>query len=408
VLIQGYYKKERDMSRKLFYVFSILITISLLVTACGGDATEAPAPATGGEGECPECPAAEEVVIKETVIVEVPAEAAEAPAPEIIQAAGYGEVLKAVQARGNVVCGVHTELLGFGYLDENGRNIGFDIDFCRAVAAAVLGDPEAIEAVPITAADRGPVLQTGEVDLVTRNMTWTSKRDAEWGNFTWITFYDGQGFLVRADSGVATLQDMEGATVCVTTGTTTEKNLATAFTDAGLTYEAVTFEETSAVYGAYEEGRCDVATSDKSQLAAVRAGFENPDDHIILDITISKEPLTPAVPTGDAQWLDIVKTVIWGLINAEEFGITSANVEEMKGSEDANIRALLGVEGEADWGYTALGLAPGSIAQAITAVGNYGEIYDRYFGAEGIAFTLDRGLNNLWTNGGMIYAPPIK
>jgi len=377
------------MSRKLFVVFSILVALSLLAVACGGEQ-----PVTTVE------------VIK-TVVVEVPVEG-EAPPPEIIQAAGYGATLQAVLARGKVVCGVHTELLGFGYLDENGRNIGFDIDFCRAVAAAVLGDPEAIEAVPITAADRGPVLQTGEVDLVTRNMTWTSKRDAEWGNFTSVTFYDGQGFLVRADSGITTLEEMDGATVCVTTGTTTERNLATAFGDAGLTYEAVTFEETSAVYGAYEEGRCDVATSDKSQLAAVRAGFENQDDHIILDITISKEPLTPAVPTGDAQWMDIVKTVIWGLINAEERGITSANVEEMKASDNADIRSMLGAEGEADWGYTTLGLSPTALAQAIAAVGNYGEIYDRYFGPAGIAFTLDRGLNNLWTNGGLIYAPPIK
>lgn len=377
------------MSRKLFVVFSMLVAISLLAVACGGEQ-----PVTTVE------------VIK-TVVVEVPVEG-EAPPPEIIQAAGYGATLQAVLARGKVVCGVHTELLGFGYLDENGRNIGFDIDFCRAVAAAVLGDPDAIESVPITAADRGPVLQTGEVDLVTRNMTWTSKRDAEWGNFTWVTFYDGQGFLVRADSGITTLEGMDGATVCVTTGTTTERNLATAFGDAGLTYEAVTFEETSAVYGAYEEGRCDVATSDKSQLAAVRAGFQNPDDHVILDITISKEPLTPAVPTGDAQWMDIVKTVIWGLINAEEYGITSANVEAMKASENADIRSLLGAEGEADWGYTTLGLSPTALAQAIAAVGNYGEIYDRYFGPAGIAFTLDRGLNNLWTNGGLIYAPPVK
>lgn len=378
------------MFRKMFVVFSVLIAISLLAVACGGEEA-----------------AVETVEVIKTVIVEVPVEG-EAVAPEIIQAAGYGETLQAVLARGKVVCGVHTELLGFGYLDANGRNIGFDIDFCRAVAAAVLGDPEAIEAVPITAADRGPVLQTGEVDLVVRNMTLTSKREAEWGNFTWITFYDGQGFLVGADSGITNLEDMDGATVCVTTGTTTEKNLATAFGDAGLSYEAVTFEETSAVYGAYEEGRCDVATSDKSQLAAVRAGFQNPADHVILDLTISKEPLTPAVPTGDAQWMDIVKTVIWGLINAEEFEVTSANVEEMKGSENANVRAMLGAEGEADWGYTTLGLSPTALAQAIAAVGNYGEIYDRYFGPNGMAFTLDRGLNNLWYNGGMIYAPPIK
>jgi general L-amino acid transport system substrate-binding protein len=378
------------MSRKLFLIFSLLIAFSMLATACGSK------------------PAAVETIeVVKTVVVTVPVEGTQAP-PEVVKPAGYGETLAAVQARGKVVCGVHTELLGFGYLDENGRNVGFDIDFCRAVAAAVLGDPEAIEAVPITAADRGPVLQTGEVDLVARNMTWTSKRDAEWGNFTWITFYDGQGFLVRKDSGISTLQDMNGATVCVTTGTTTEKNLATAFGDAGLTYEAVTFEETSAVYGAYEEGRCDVATSDKSQLAAVRAGFQNPDDHVILPMTISKEPLTPAVPTGDDQWLDIVKTVIWGLINAEEKGITSDNVEQMKSSSDANIRTMLGAEGEADWGYSTLGLSPDALAKAISAVGNYGEIYDRYFGANGMAFQLDRGLNNLWTNGGLLYAPPIK
>ncbi len=391
------------MSRKLLFVFSILIALSLLATACKGSQTQAPASTSG------EVAPAQTVEVVKTVIVtvEVPVQGTAVP-PEVIKPAGYGETLAAIQSRGKVVCGVHTELLGFGYLDENGRNIGFDIDFCRAVAAAVLGDPEAIEAVPITAADRGPVLQTGEVDLVTRNMTWTSKRDAEWGNFTWITFYDGQGFLVRKDSGITSLEDMDGATVCVTTGTTTEKNLATAFGDAGLTYEAVTFEETSAVYGAYEEGRCDVATSDKSQLAAVRAGFQDPSAHEILPLTISKEPLTPAVPTGDDQWLDIVKTVIWGLINAEEYGITSANVEEMKASPNAGVRAMLGVEGEADWGYGALGLSPDSLAKTIAAVGNYGEIYDRYFGPDGVAFTLDRGLNNLWTNGGLLYAPPIK
>ncbi len=365
------------MSRKFFLVLSGLIIISLLA-ACSPQATPTPAAQNTSAPPAPSKPT------------------------------GYGATLAAIQARGKVVCGVHTELLGFGYLDENGRNMGFDIDFCRAVAAAVLGDPEAIEAVPITAADRGPVLQTGEVDMVTRNMTWTSKRDAEWGNFTWITFYDGQGFLVPKASGINTLEDMNGATVCVTTGTTTEKNLATAFSDAGLTYEAVTFEETSAVYSAYEEGRCDVATSDKSQLAAVRAGFQNPDDHAILPMTISKEPLTPAVPTGDDQWLDIVKTVIWGLINAEEYGINSANVEQMKSSENADVRAMLGAEGEADWGYTTLGLKADALAKAIAAVGNYGEIYDRYFGPSGIAFTLDRGLNNLWTDGGLMYAPPIK
>jgi len=373
--------------RKTFAILAVLVVFSLALAACGG-ATPAPSGQT--------------VTVKETVVVTV-----EVPGETVVtQPQGYGTIAARVRERGKVVCGIHTELLGFGYLDANGRNIGFDIDLCRAVAAAVLGDPEAIEFVPITAADRGPVLQTGEVDLVSRNMTWTSKRDAEWGNFTVTTFYDGQGFLVGADSGIATLQDMDGATICVTTGTTTEKNLATAFADAGLTYEAVTFEATSAVYGAYQEGRCDVATSDKSQLAAVRAGFADPNAHVILDMTISKEPLTPAVPAGDDQWLDIVKTVMWALINGEEYGVTSANVEAMKASENANIRTLLGAEG--DWGYTALGLDADALAKAIGAVGNYGEIYDRYFGANGIAFPLDRGLNNLWSNGGLIYAPPVK
>lgn len=374
------------MDLKRFPVFWILIVLSLIVAACGGAQTPTAAPEQTQAPAAPTEPSGGE-----------PAQA---------QPTGYGTITDRVRQRGRVVCGVHTELLGFGYLDENGRNVGFDIDLCRSVAAAVLGDPEAIEPVPITAADRGPVLQTGEVDLVTRNMTWTSKRDAEWGNFTWIMFYDGQGFLVRADSGIQSLQDMDGASVCVTTGTTTEKNLATSFADAGLTYEAVTFEETSAVYGAYEEGRCDVATSDKSQLAAVRAGFQNPADHVILDITISKEPLTPAVPSGDDQWFDIVKTVMWGLINAEEYGVTSANVEQMKSSDNANIRTLLGAD--ADWGYTTLSIEPDALAKAVAAVGNYGEIYNRYMGPDGIAFTLDRGLNNLWTNGGLIYAPPIK
>jgi general L-amino acid transport system substrate-binding protein len=372
------------MRKLTIVVFSVLAAFSLLLASCAPPAS----------------PEVQKVVETVVVTVEVPGETV------TVKPQGYGTIAARVRERGKVVCGVHKELLGFGYLDANGRNIGFDIDLCRAVAAAVLGDPEAIEAVPITAADRGPVLQTGEVDLVTRNMTWTSKRDAEWGNFTWIMFYDGQGFLVGANSGIKTLQDMDGATICVTTGTTTEKNLATAFADANLTYEAVTFEETSAVYGAYEQGRCDVATSDKSQLAAVRAGFANPDAHVILDVTISKEPLTPAVPAGDDQWFDIVKTVMWSVIAAEEYGITSANVEEMKASQDATIRMLLGTEG--DWGYTTLGLEPDALATVIASVGNYGEIYNRYFGENGLAFYLPRGLNELWSNGGLIYAPPIK
>jgi len=372
---------------KILSLFSLVAIASLLLVACGG-----PAPA----------PVVEPVKVVETVVVTV-----EVPGETVVtQPQGYGTILAHVKERGKVVCGGRTDLLGFGYLDDGGNNIGFDVDLCHAVAAAVLGDPSAIEIVPLTAADRGPALQTGEVDLLARTATWNSKRDAEWGNFTVTMFYDGQSFIVRKDSGIETLQDMDGATVCVTTGTTTEKNLATAFADAGLTFEAVTFEDTASVYSAYDEGRCDVATSDGSQLAAIRVGLQNPDDHKLLGFTISKEPLTPAVPAGDDQWFDIVRTVMWALISAEEFGITSSNVEEMKASENGDIRILLGAEG--DWGNTQLGVDADSLARAIAAVGNYGEIYDRYFGAGGIAFELDRGLNRLARDGGLLYSPPIK
>jgi general L-amino acid transport system substrate-binding protein len=327
--------------------------------------------------------------------------------PEPGEAEGFvrGAILQRVKDRGKVVCGGRTDLLGFGYLD-GARNIGFDIDLCRAVAAAVLGDPEAIEVVPITAADRGPVLQSGEIDMLSRNVTWTSGRDASWGNFTIIMFYDGQGYMTRVDSGVEVQEDMEGSSVCVTSGTTTEKNLAADLAYHGVNFEAVIFEDTATVYNAYEEGRCDVTTSDKSQLAAVREGFAVPDDHVILPMTISKEPLTPAVPHGDDQWLDIVKDVMYALINAEWLGITQSNVEAMKSDDNPKVRDLLG-EG-ADWGYTDLGLEADALAKAIAAVGNYGEVYDRYMGPNGIAFTLPRVLNEHWTNGGMIYAPPVK
>jgi general L-amino acid transport system substrate-binding protein len=334
------------------------------------------------------------------------AQATEEPGEGETQGFTRGAILQRVKDRGKVICAGRTDLLGFGYLDDAGRNIGFDIDLCRAVAAAVLDDPEAIEIVPVTAADRGPVLQSGEVDLLSRNVTWTSSRDATWGNFTIIMFYDGQGYMVRTDSGIETQEDMDGSSICVTSGTTTEANLAADMTFHGVDYEAVIFEDTASVYGAYEEGRCDVTTSDKSQLAAVREGFADPEAHVILPMTISKEPLTPAVPSGDDQWFDIVKDVMYGLINAEWLGVTQSNVSSMMSSNDPNILNLLG-EG-ADWGYSDLGLEADALAQAIAAVGNYGEIYDRYMGPNGIAFTLPRGLNAHWTNGGLIYAPPIK
>ena len=254
------------MSRKFLITTSLLILIAIIATACqSSEATTAPE------------------------------EGAAAPS-------GYGVLVQAIKDRGKVVCGSRTDLAGFGELDADGRNIGFDIDLCRAVAAALLGDAEAVEFVAVSAAERGPALQTGEVDILSRNATWTSTRDAQWGNFTAVWFYDGQGFMVPVDSGINSIEDMDGATVCVTSGTTTELNLADAFRQRGLDFTAVTFEDTATVYSTYEEGRCDATTSDKSQLASVRQGFATPEDHKILEITISKEPLTAAVPAGDDQW----------------------------------------------------------------------------------------------------------
>jgi general L-amino acid transport system substrate-binding protein len=374
------------MRTKLSIVLSTLIILGLLATACAAPAA-APAPAA-------EQPAAPPASVEEPAQPEQPA----APAAQ--------KILDTVKARGKVVCGVHTSLPGFGYLDADGKSQGFDIDLCRAVAAAVFGDPNAAEFVPISAAERGPALQTREVDMVPRNMTQTSSREIQWGNFVQIMFYDGQGMMVRTDSGFTTLEDMDGATVCVTTGTTTEQNLADAFRERGLTFTAVTFEDTAAVYGAYESGRCDAATSDKSQLAAVRSGFANPAEHLIMEVTMSKEPLAPAVPSGDDQWADLVRTVMWVLINAEELGVTSQNVEEMKNSDNVVIKRMLG--GEGSFGQEDLGLATDFAVGVLAAVGNYGEIYDRYMGPEGLSFTLERGLNDLWTEGGLIYAPPLR
>lgn len=398
------------MKKKRLILISALLLVALILAACQQQPETVEVEVTRivevavGEGEVLEV--TREVEVEVTRIVEVPAEVPEAEAePETMVAAG-GEIVQRVLDRGRVVCGARTDLAGFGYLDESGRNIGMDTDICRALAVAMFGDPEAVEFVPLTAAERGPALQTGEVDILSRNATWTSSRDAQWGNFTAVVFYDGQGYMVPVASGITTIEELDGATVCVTSGTTTELNLADSFRQRGLEFTPVVFEDTATVYGTYESGGCDATTSDKSQLAAIRSGFADPDAHTILDITISKEPLTPVVPTGDDQWFDIVKTVIYVLINAEELGVTSENVNEMVNSENIVIRRMLGAEGE--FGQADLGLDTDFAVDVISAVGNYGEIYDRYMGPEGDAFTLPRGLNELWTNGGLIYAPPLR
>ena len=313
--------------------------------------------------------------------------------------------LQAVKDRGELICASRNDVPGFGSLDDSGRNIGFDIDLCRAVAAAVLGDPEAISIQYITAAERGPTIQSGNVDVLVRTVTWTTSRDAGWGNYTVTTFYDGQGFMVPKDLGVTSAYELAGANVCVTSGTTTELNMADFFRQNNLEYSPVVFEDTDVVRESYLQGSCDVFTNDRSQLAAIRSSFPNPDDHVILPETISEEPLTPVVPHGDEQWFDVVKTVMAGLIYAEEYGITSSNVGQVAGGDDAKAKRLLGVEGS--FGQEDLGLSETFMQDVLNAVGNYGEIYDRNLGSDGIGLPRT-GRNRLWTDGGQLYAAPLR
>lgn len=314
--------------------------------------------------------------------------------------------LGTVQGRDRLICGVNGALPGFSFLDQaSGENSGFDSDYCRALAAAVLGDPAKVEFRAVSTEARGPALQTGEVDVLIRNTTWTVSRDTSWGLFAPTTFYDGQAIMVRADSGVTDVEGLSGATVCVQSGTTTELNLADQMGARGVPYSPVVFPEIDPTYAAYEEGRCDAVTSDRSQLVARRTAFANPDDHSILEEVLSKEPLGPVAPLGGDAWFNIVKWVVYATIEAEEQGITSANVEEMAASStDPVIRRLLGAEGELGVG---LGLDNDWVVDVIRSVGNYGEIYDRNLGP-GTPFDLERGLNSLWTDGGLLYAPPYR
>ncbi|MEK6223096.1 MAG: amino acid ABC transporter substrate-binding protein [Chloroflexota bacterium] len=389
------------MSKKLYSLFALLVISAMVLTACGAPADNNSA---GANNDAAANNNANDSAANDSANDSAANSGGDADAPAA-QDDSTSPILDRVLERGTLICGGRTNLTGFGYLDADGNNTGFDIDLCRAVAAAVLGDASAVEVVALDSADRGPALQTAEVDLLSRNVTWTSSRDAQWGNFTPIMFYDGQGFITN-NPAIATMEDMNGASICVGSGTTTEQNLADFFRQNAWDYEPVIFADADVLYAAYEEGRCDVTTSDLSQLAAKRSGFADPSAHTLLAGTISKEPLTPAVPHGDDKWFDTVKLVMFALINAEELGVTQANVGDMMSSDNINVLRLLGQEG--DWGYGDLGLSATALADAITAVGNYGEIYDRYMGPEGAAFTLPRGNNNLWNNGGLIYAPPVK
>ena len=317
-----------------------------------------------------------------------------------------GATFDAVKGRGEVVCGVNTSVYGFSAPDDKGQWHGLDVDMCRAVAAAVLGDATRVRFVPLSAQARFTALQSGEVDLLARNTTWTLTRDTSNGlNFAPVTYYDGQGFMVPAKLGVQSARDLSGASVCVQTGTTSELNLADYFRANRMELKPVTIEKYEEVTAAYLAGRCDAITSDTSQLAAIRANeAPNPDDHLILPEIISKEPLAPAVRHGDDQWFDVVKWSVLATLEAEEKGVTSQNVDDMLKSEDPTIRRLLGV---APGLGAALGLGERWAYNIVKQVGNYGEIFERNVGA-GSKLKLPRALNAQWGQGGLHYAPPAR
>jgi general L-amino acid transport system substrate-binding protein len=323
-----------------------------------------------------------------------------------VSSALAGATFDAVKARGELICGVHTGLYGFGAPDDKGVWKGLDIDMCRAVAAAVFGDANKVKYVPLSAQARLTALQSGEIDMLSRNTTWTLTRDTANGlNFTVVNYYDGQGFMVPKKLGLKSALELDGATVCVQTGTTTEVNLADFFRANKMNFTPVTIEKYEEVTAAYLAGRCDAITSDASQLAAIRANdTPNPADHVILPEIISKEPLAPAVRQGDDQWFDVVKWTLYALLEAEEKGVTSKNIDEAKNSTDPTVMRLVGTTP----GMGAnLGLDDAWAYNAIKQVGNYGEIYERNVGMES-KLELPRGLNALWTKGGLMYSPAFR
>jgi len=317
-----------------------------------------------------------------------------------------GPTLDAVKKAGMLNCGVSTGLIGFSQADNQGRYTGLDVDVCRMVAAAALGDASKVKFVPLSSQQRFTAIQSGEVDILSRTTTWTLQRDTQLGlNFAPTVFYDGQGFMVPKKLGLKSAKELKGATVCVQPGTTTELNLADFFRANKLDFKPVVIEKLDEVEAAYFSGRCDVYTTDRSGLAATRIGkATNPDDHVVLPEVISKEPLAPAVRHGDDEWFDIVKWSIFASIEAEEDGITAKNVDDTLKSDDPNVKRFLGVTPGMG---KALGLDDKWAYNIVKQVGNYGEVFDRNVGKDS-PLKLERGLNDLWTKGGLMYAMPVR
>ncbi|PSF38751.1 amino acid ABC transporter substrate-binding protein [Aphanothece hegewaldii CCALA 016] len=311
--------------------------------------------------------------------------------------------LATIKQRGKLICGVNGQLPGFSFVNEQGEYTGLDVDICRAIAAALFDDPTKVEYRALSTQERFTAVQSGEVDILSRNTTYTLSRDTSVGlEFAPITFYDGQGMMVSKASGIKTLEDLKGKTICVQAGTTTELNLSDQMRKRGIDYTPVVFDDPDAMYAAYQQGRCQAATSDRSQLSSRRSALPKPDDHIVLDTVLSKEPLAVAVANGDSAWFDVVKWSIYALMEAEELGITAKNISTFANSQDPSVKRFLGAEGElgAD-----MGLSNDFAARIVKHVGNYEEIYDRNITK---TIGLQRGLNQLWTKGGLLYSPPFR
>jgi general L-amino acid transport system substrate-binding protein len=312
--------------------------------------------------------------------------------------------LKTVLDRGSLICGVEGSIPGFSFV-ENGEYSGLDVDVCKAVAAALFDDPTKVEYRNLDSTERFEALKSGEVDMLSRNTTWTINRDTVVGmEFAPVTFYDGQGMMARTAENVTELTDLEGKSICVEAGTTTELNLTDQMRQLNVTFEPVVFKDADAAYAAYDEGRCDAMTSDRSQLVARRSQLSNPAEHALLDITMSKEPLGPLTANNDSAWFDTVKWVTYALIQAEEFGLTSDTVEAAKTSKSPDIQRFVGAEGTLG---SDMGLPNDFALRAVKHVGNYGEIFERNLG-QGSQFKLERGQNALWTDGGLMYSPPFR
>lgn len=327
-----------------------------------------------------------------------------------------GPITQTIMDRGELICGVNSTVQGFGYLNPAGEFSGFDTDYCRAVAAAILGDATKVNFRPVVAADRQTVLQSGEVDMISRNTTFTLTRDTVWGaTFAPTTFYDGQGVMVMADSGVEALEDLAGGIICTNAGTTTELNITDAMRNRGLDFQLQTFQDFNSVMATFNQGGCDAVTTDRSGLVGTKANQADPGAYKILDVVLSKEPLGPLSPQNDAQFADIIRWTIYATIQAEEFGITSANIDDYvqaEGESDeayntrvgAAVARFLGYGGNQSGSY--LGIDNHFTETIIRQVGNYGEIYNRNLGPDS-GIDLPRGVNELWTNGGLLYSPPF-